>query len=138
VFFKALPSAQERIALLKHPEISTILTQSCGSQMVLMIIFSVLAGIIELPLCCTCFQCCRAIGDKMIYFKHFLMRALMYATFAASLIAVQVVQENNSAGWVLGILNGINAILYVIAHCTGETPGDEAAEEGVARWALHK
>ena len=106
--------------------------------MVLLIIFSVLAGIIELPLCCTCFQCCRAIGDKMTFFKHFLMRALMYAAFAASLIAVQVVQENSAAGWTLGILNGINAVLYVIAHCTGETPGDEAAEEGVARWALLK
>mmetsp|Transcript_39135 Transcript_39135/g.76503 ORF Transcript_39135/g.76503 Transcript_39135/m.76503 type:complete len:211 (-) Transcript_39135:24-656(-) len=102
---------------------------------VLLILFSVLAGVLELPMCCGCLQCCRFLGDKMKVFKNFMLRALFYACVSATLLAVSaaIESENNPAGWYFGIANGINCFFYMIASMKGEVAGDEAADEAVVR-----
>lgn len=102
-------------------------------QFGLLVAFSVIAGVIELPLCCSCFQCCRWCGGKMSWFKHFLLRAFMYACMSAILFVVSALQENSPAGWYFGIANGINTFLYIFAHFKGEVAGNEAADEGIMR-----
>uniref|UniRef100_A0A6U5B6T3 Uncharacterized protein n=1 Tax=Hemiselmis andersenii TaxID=464988 RepID=A0A6U5B6T3_HEMAN len=102
---------------------------------VLLILFSVLGGVLELPMCCSCLQCCRTLSGKMSVLNNYMLRALFYACISACLLAVSAAMdsENNPAGWYFGIANGINCILYMIASFRGEDPVDAAGEEGVVR-----
>mmetsp|Transcript_2234 Transcript_2234/g.5262 ORF Transcript_2234/g.5262 Transcript_2234/m.5262 type:complete len:218 (+) Transcript_2234:149-802(+) len=99
----------------------------------LLIIFSVLTGTVELPICCGCFQCCRWVQTKMAWFSNFLLRALLYAVVCTVLIVVQVLAENDAAGWYFGIANGVNVFLYLFARMKGNDLGDAKEEEGIAR-----
>mmetsp|Transcript_13890 Transcript_13890/g.34929 ORF Transcript_13890/g.34929 Transcript_13890/m.34929 type:complete len:212 (-) Transcript_13890:20-655(-) len=102
---------------------------------VLLIVFSVLTGVLELPMCCSCMQCCRVLTAKMSILNNLMLRSLLYACISAVLLAVSaaVDGENNPAGWYFGIANGINFIFYAVASFKGEEAVDVQGEEGVVR-----
>ena len=116
------------------------------TTMVLLIIFSVVLGVLELPFCCIWFSQCRTLASFMRVFEMYWIRSILYLALAATLIAVAVhIDQNNPATWYFGLILPVIAILYLLASCKGEKstleettatkPGNIAAEAGVQRSA---
>ena len=91
------------------------------STMVLLFIFSVVLGVLELPFCCMWFSQCRTLAGFMKIFEVYWIRAILYLALAATLISVAVhVDSNNAATWYFGLILSIIAIMYLLASCKGE------------------
>jgi hypothetical protein len=98
------------------------------ATMVLLFIFSVILGVLELPFCCMWFSQCRTLAGFMRIFEVYWIRAILYLGLAATLISVAIhVDSNNAATWYFGLILTIIAILYLLASCKGEKSSLEEA-----------
>ena len=89
--------------------------------MVLLFIFSVILGVLELPFCCMWFSQCRTLASFIRIFEIYWLRAILYLALAATLISVAVhVDQNNPATWYFGLILPIIAVLYLLASYKGE------------------
>ena len=114
---------------------------------ILLFIFSVVLGVLELPFCCIRFQQCRTLASLLRIFEIYWIRAILYLVLGVIMISVAVhVDNNNPASWYFGVMLPIISILYFMASCKGEkSTFDEAsniaqasnpsAEAGVERSA---
>ena len=117
---------------------------------VLLFIFSVVLGILELPFFCIRCSPCKTVAEVIRIFEIYWIRAIVYLILASTLISVAVhVDENNPATWFFGVVLPIIAILYFVASCKGEkstleemaekksqpAPGAGQAPAGVERTA---
>jgi hypothetical protein len=91
------------------------------ATMVILFVFSVVLGVLELPFCCMWFSQCRTLAGFMRIFEVYWIRAILYLALAATLISVAVhVDSNNAATWYFGLILSIIAIMYLLASCKGE------------------
>jgi hypothetical protein len=100
------------------------------ATMVILFIFSVVLGVLELPFCCMWFSQCRTLASFMRIFEVYWIRAILYLAVAATLISVAVhVDQNNVATWYFGLMISIIAILYLLASCKGEKSSLEETKD---------
>mmetsp|Transcript_64613 Transcript_64613/g.173143 ORF Transcript_64613/g.173143 Transcript_64613/m.173143 type:complete len:216 (+) Transcript_64613:77-724(+) len=105
---------------------------------VLLLIFSVILGVLELPFCCLCFSFCKNLAYYVKFFEIYWIRAILYLGLGTCLISVAIhVESNNPATWYFGLILPIIAVLYLIASYTGEkstldAPPPASSNDGAA------
>ena len=88
---------------------------------VLLFIYSVILGVLELPFFCIRCSQCRILASIVSVFEIYWIRAVLYSALAVILISIATqVDKNNPATWYFGIILLIIAILYFTASCKGE------------------